>query len=163
MFLGVVAGSLLAPANVSTSSSPAAPRRLSLGVIFLTLYIDLIGFSIIFPLGPDLLSHYLNLEGSTGALGWMLGHVNALARSFGIESYAPVLFGGVLGGFRVHPAAKTAAKSAAKPAGKTSAGKTATAKSAAGKTTAAKKTPTTRAKKAASASETEKPAPKKKA
>lgn len=26
----------------------------------------------------------------------MLGHVNALARSFGIESYAPVLFGGVL-------------------------------------------------------------------
>jgi len=27
-------------------------RPLSLGVIFLTLYIDLIGFSIIFPLGP---------------------------------------------------------------------------------------------------------------
>ncbi len=94
-----MAEALFLPANVSSSSLPAAPspaRPLSLGVIFLTLYIDLIGFSIIFPLGPDLLTHYLNLEGNTGALGWMLGQVNALAHSFGIESYAPVLFGGVL-------------------------------------------------------------------
>src|SRR5437667_305367 len=38
---------------VSTAASrpPVLPRPLSLGVIFLTLYIDLIGFSIIFPLG----------------------------------------------------------------------------------------------------------------
>ena len=48
----------LAPANSTSAPTPAAPKRaLSLGVIFLTLYIDLIGFSIIFPLGPDLLKH----------------------------------------------------------------------------------------------------------
>ncbi|MSU50739.1 MAG: MFS transporter [Opitutus sp.] len=82
--------------NADLSSSPRAPRPLSLGVIFLTLYIDLIGFSIIFPLGPDLLEYYLKLEGRTGALGWLVGQTDALARTFGIESYAPVLFGGVL-------------------------------------------------------------------
>ncbi len=81
----------------STPSPPSSsPRPLSLGVIFLTLYIDLIGFSIIFPLGPDLLTHYLSLEGRTGVLGWLVAQTDALARTFGIENYAPVLFGGVL-------------------------------------------------------------------
>lgn len=82
--------------NAVPSSAPREPRRLSLGVIFLTLYIDLVGFSIGFPLGPDLLDYYLKLEGQTGVLGWMVGQTNALAASFGIASYAPVLFGGVL-------------------------------------------------------------------
>jgi MFS family permease len=81
---------------VSTVAPSPAPRPLSLGVIFLTLYIDLIGFSIIFPLGPHLLDYYLGREGHTGILGWMLGQINALAHSAGIESYAPVLFGGIL-------------------------------------------------------------------
>ena len=76
-----------------------APRRLSLGVIFLTLCIDLIGFSIIFPLGPDLMEYYLKLEGRTGALGWLLAQTDALARAFQIDNYAPVLFGGVLSSF----------------------------------------------------------------
>lgn len=80
---------------------PAAPRRpLSLGVIFLTLYIDLIGFSIIFPLGPDLLGHYLATDGRTGALGWLLAQSDALARVFGRDdAFAAVLFGGVLSSF----------------------------------------------------------------
>jgi MFS family permease len=81
----------------SSPAAPSAPKRpLSLGVIFLTLYIDLIGFSIIFPLGPDLLEYYLKLEGHTGALGWMVAQTDAMARAFGISNYAPVLFGGVL-------------------------------------------------------------------
>lgn len=81
----------------SRSAAPSPPQRaLSLGVIFLTLYIDLIGFSIIFPLGPDLLEHYLKLEGRTGALGWLVGRTDALANAFGIANYAPVLFGGVI-------------------------------------------------------------------
>ena len=60
--------------------TPSASRPLSLGVIFLTLYIDLIGFSIAFPLGPDLLQHYVTVEGRTGALGWIVGQTDALAR-----------------------------------------------------------------------------------
>jgi MFS family permease len=79
------------------SQSPSAPARpLPLGVIFLTLYIDLVGFSIAFPLGPDLLAHYLSLEGHSGALGWMVAQVEAAARALGVASYAPVLFGGVV-------------------------------------------------------------------
>ena len=86
---------------VPSSPSPAAPQRpLSLGVIFLTLYIDLIGFSIVFPLGPDLLGHYLATDGRSGALGWLLAQSDALARAFGRDdAFAAVLFGGVLSSF----------------------------------------------------------------
>jgi MFS family permease len=70
---------------------------LSLGVIFLTLYIDLIGFSIGFPLGPDLLDHYLKLEGHAGALGWLLAQTDTLAHFLGKDhNFAAVLFGGVI-------------------------------------------------------------------
>ena len=82
--------------NAVTNARPADSRPLSLGVIFLTLYIDLIGFSIGFPLGPDLLDYYLKLEGRTGALGWIVAQTDALAHAFGIASYAPVLFGGII-------------------------------------------------------------------
>lgn len=80
--------------QVSTPSD--APRPLSLGVIFLTLYIDLIGFSIGFPLGPDLLDYYLKLEGRAGLLGWIVGQTDQLAQTLGIGNYAPVLFGGIV-------------------------------------------------------------------
>ena len=84
---------------MSTSSPTAAPapRPLSLGVIFLTLYLDLIGFSIVFPLGPDLLKHYLAVDGGSGLLGALLGGIDALARALGNTSHLPeVLFGGVV-------------------------------------------------------------------
>lgn len=86
--------------NVTPSTAPSSSTKpLSLGVIFLTLYIDLIGFSIIFPLGPDLLSHYLSMEGHSGVLGWFLVHIENLARWFNIENNAVVLFGGVVSSF----------------------------------------------------------------
>ena len=83
-------------AKAESTSPSAEARPLSLGVIFLTLYIDLIGFSIGFPLGPDLLEYYLRIEGRTGALGWIVAQTDALAQACGIASYAPVLFGGVI-------------------------------------------------------------------
>ena len=79
----------------STAATPARP--LSLGVIFLTLYIDLIGFSIIFPLGPDLLRHYLAVDGQSGLLGGLLESITSVARALGNETHLPeVLFGGVI-------------------------------------------------------------------
>ena len=80
-------------------SSPASPsqRPLSLGVIFLTLYIDLIGFSIIFPLVPDILAHYLAQDGHDGLLGWLLRQTEVLAGALGKDvNFAAVLLGGVL-------------------------------------------------------------------
>lgn len=91
--------STVSNASAQSAAGSAPKRPLSLGVIFLTLYIDLIGFSIIFPLGPDLLDHYLKLEGHGGLLGWLLARIDGLALTFGIENYAPVLFGGVISSF----------------------------------------------------------------
>ncbi len=72
-------------------------RPLSLGVIFLTLYIDLIGFSIIFPLVPDILAHYLDVEGKAGILGGLMTVTEGLATTFGKDSnFAAVLLGGAL-------------------------------------------------------------------
>ncbi len=81
------------------SQVPATPpkRALSLGVIFLTLYIDLIGFSIIFPLGPDLLAYYLKHEGTGGIMGALLGNLGSFAHAIGRDdAYTAVLFGGVI-------------------------------------------------------------------
>ena len=81
----------------SSSAVPAKPERpLSLGVIFLTLYIDLIGFSIIFPLGPDLIHYYLGQEGNHGLLGWLLEQAQAMARAFGGRHDVAVFFGGLI-------------------------------------------------------------------
>ncbi|HRE80225.1 MAG TPA: MFS transporter [Opitutaceae bacterium] len=80
-----------------SSPAPTPPRPLSLGVIFLTLYIDLIGFSIAFPLGPDLLRHYLSVDGQSGVLASLLGALNSFAHILGNESHLPeVLFGGLI-------------------------------------------------------------------
>ena len=88
------------PAVTSAASSPAPKRPLSLGVIFLTLYIDLIGFSIIFPLVPQLMSHYLAVDAYSGLLGWLLAQTNAVATALHMDNnFREVLFGGVVMSF----------------------------------------------------------------
>lgn len=82
------------------AESPAPKRPLSLGVIFLTLLIDLIGFSIIFPLGPSLVDYYLRIDGNSGVLGWLLSRSESVAHALGRDhAFAAVLFGGVLTSF----------------------------------------------------------------
>lgn len=69
----------------------------SLGVIFLTVFIDLIGFSIIFPLFPAMLDYYLPREGDAGLLAQLVGWLRHLSPS-GSFFHVTVLFGGILGG-----------------------------------------------------------------
>lgn len=79
--------------------SPLRDRRI--GIVWLTLFIDLVGFSIIFPLFPAMLEYYLG-KGEAGG-GWLasaVGQLNQLAG--GGDSDQPsfmtaVLFGGILG------------------------------------------------------------------
>jgi MFS family permease len=78
----------------SAATAPAS-KPLSLGVIFLTLYIDLIGFSISFPLIPRMLTYYLAKEGNESVLGWLLRHVEALAPPSGQN---PLLVAALVGG-----------------------------------------------------------------
>jgi MFS family permease len=86
------------PFLVSTSTSPAAaPRPLSLGVIFLTLFLDLVGFSIIFPLFPEILRHYLEVDGQSGLLRTFIGWTDSLSAALGQDdNFKVVLFGGIL-------------------------------------------------------------------
>ena len=58
-------------------SAPVAPaQRRTLGLIFLTVFMDIVGFSIIIPLFPHLLKHYIESEGSVGRL---IGSLSAAA------------------------------------------------------------------------------------
>ena len=70
------------------------PRSV-LGLVFLTVFLDIVGFSILFPLFPGMLDHYLALEGEASSIGRLVGWLTELA---GDDQWAVVtLFGGVLG------------------------------------------------------------------
>jgi MFS family permease len=81
-----------------SAPSPAGPRRSSIGDIFLTIFIDLLGFTIIFPLFPGIMEYYLRVDGTGGLLGWLVARIDGLASVVGAhDNYRVVLFGGVLG------------------------------------------------------------------
>lgn len=74
---------------------PALPQRRILGLIFLTVLMDIVGFSVIIPLFPHLLTHYIQAEGASGTL---IGGLSAVAEWLGGETpfIKAVLFGGLL-------------------------------------------------------------------
>ena len=77
-------------------SAPAVlPQRRILGLIFLTVFMDIVGFSIIIPLFPHLLDHYIRTEGAAGTL---IGSMNAAAEWMGGDTVfkKTVFFGGLL-------------------------------------------------------------------
>jgi MFS family permease len=80
----------------ASPEAPARSPRAPVGVIFLTIFLDLVGFSVIFPLFPALLKHYLPTADQAGWLAevvaW-LRHISGGASSLSVE----VLFGGLLG------------------------------------------------------------------
>ena len=79
---------------------PDDSRRGSLPVLCLTVFVDLVGFSIIFPLFPDMLDHYLAAEGDQSLVGGLNSWLKSLAGTDTPEKqklYATVFFGGLLG------------------------------------------------------------------
>jgi MFS family permease len=78
-------------------------NRSVFGIVFLTIFLDMVGFSIIFPLFPAMLDHYLFLEESMG--GGILSTFVQWVGEFGHESIGEnstfrletVIFGGILG------------------------------------------------------------------
>ncbi|MBC8188881.1 MAG: MFS transporter [Puniceicoccaceae bacterium] len=72
-----------------------------LGVIFLTLFLDLVGFSIIFPLFPAMLDYYLpSGDGGHSLLGQLIAPLASWAERSGAADprfMTAVLFGGILG------------------------------------------------------------------
>ena len=75
-------------------------RGNGMGAIFLTIFIDLVGFSVIFPLMPSILSFYLPKEGPGSIIGSaeaFLAHVSPANAGGGSSVLTIVLFGGALG------------------------------------------------------------------
>jgi ferrochelatase len=80
-------------------SEPLSPEaKVSLRSIFMVLFLDLVGFSIIFPLFPRMLEYYEQSEGQQGLFGLMMSGIHVLEGLLGGASgYHAVLFGGILG------------------------------------------------------------------
>jgi MFS family permease len=81
---------------MSATTRPAT--RSVLGLAFLTAFVDLAGFSILFPLFPALLEHYFTLEGEQSLIGRLVGVLRPLAGEDGQAGFlVQTLFGGILG------------------------------------------------------------------
>lgn len=78
---------------------PLSPKAKSvLKIVFLTLFLDLIGFSIIFPMFPQLAKHYLMVDGDNYFLKLIFGTITDFTGLGGKLGMSPiVLFGGALG------------------------------------------------------------------
>lgn len=70
------------------------PRSV-LGLVFLTVFLDIVGFSIIFPLFPGMLEHYFAIEGADSLLGRLIAWLEGFAGD--ADNAVPTLFGGLLG------------------------------------------------------------------
>lgn len=78
-----------------TRAQPA-PSRSILGIVFLTVFLDIAGMSILFPIFPQLLDHYLSLEGPDSLIGRLVDWLRGFAGDD--ENAVATLFGGILGG-----------------------------------------------------------------
>ncbi len=86
---------------MSNSKLSASPNNKALGIVFMTLFLDLVGFSIIFPLFPAMLEYYLpDGVNSTSLLGRCISPLFHWAENNGAANpkfMTSVLFGGILG------------------------------------------------------------------
>lgn len=73
-----------------------------LKVVFLTMFLDLIGFSIIFPMFPAMSAHYLSVDADNFFLSTIMNIISSIQTATTPQTGAPlmstiVLFGGLLG------------------------------------------------------------------
>lgn len=75
-----------------------AKAKSTLKIVFLTLFLDLVGFSIIFPLFPQLAKHYLEVDSQNFFLKLIFDSITGLTAASGASyTQSIVLFGGALG------------------------------------------------------------------
>lgn len=82
-----------------TTAAPKSDDRRALKAVFLTLFLDLIGFSIIFPLFPAMLDWYTRNDADSATLRFFLDliHNSAWLGAGPGQAVPVVLFGGLLG------------------------------------------------------------------
>ena len=70
-------------------------KKPTLYIVFLTVFIDVVGFSIIFPLFPAMLDYYLELDGKESLIGSLVAWLGQFAGDD--KNAVATLFGGMLG------------------------------------------------------------------
>lgn len=75
----------------------SSETKRTIKIIFFTLFLDLVGFSIIFPMFPALAKYYLEIDPNNYFLRLIFDSINALTAVTGGNMSAIVLFGGALG------------------------------------------------------------------
>ncbi|MCD8483165.1 MAG: MFS transporter [Verrucomicrobia bacterium] len=76
----------------------SASKKRVLGALFLTIFIDLVGFSIIFPLFPAMLQYYLGQQGENSLIGNLHQWLVSITPEGSQQTFlVAVLFGGLLG------------------------------------------------------------------
>ena len=81
--------------EIENKLTPRAIKTIKL--IFLTLFLDLVGFSIIFPMFPELAKYYLEIDPSNYFLQLIFGSIASFTSVNGADMSSIVLFGGALG------------------------------------------------------------------
>lgn len=84
------------PFSRTAGDSTGAGSKSIVGILFLILFIDLVGFSIIFPLFPAMLDYYLERPGS-GLITWLVQLIESISGQPENRLLTAVLFGGILG------------------------------------------------------------------
>jgi MFS family permease len=86
-------------ADTGAGETAEAASRRRLRAVFLTVFLDIVGFSIVFPLFPSMLRYYLDREGPESLVGQLYALLESFAHGQGADGrfLATVLFGGVLG------------------------------------------------------------------
>ncbi len=75
----------------------ASPAKRTVGIVWLTVFIDLVGFSIIFPIFPAMLEWYLPREGDGSMLHGLISSLEQWTAGSNSQFLVTVLFGGILG------------------------------------------------------------------
>ncbi len=85
------------PSQKMISPPLTSEAKSTLKIVFLTLFLDLVGFSIIFPLFPTLAKYYLTVDSDNVFLQLIFGTLTKWTEVGGVEIANVVLFGGALG------------------------------------------------------------------
>ena len=90
------------PEQVEESPPLTKEMKGTLKIVFLSIFLDLIGFSIIFPLFPEMIKYYLKVDPDSSILNLLWGNIQGLVTANSTEvtitSFRSIaLFGGVLG------------------------------------------------------------------
>jgi MFS family permease len=81
----------------SPAAAGSAPSRHAIGIVWLTVFIDLVGFSIIFPIFPAMLEWYLPREQAGSLLHELIDFFKSVTPGANQQFLVAVLFGGFLG------------------------------------------------------------------